>query len=76
MFQGLEYFIRTVPFHWLNSEKLTYREIKDLSFDLEEMLISCQFNANYCIASDFEEYWSIDYGRCYKFNSGKNNKGN
>jgi hypothetical protein len=51
---------------------LNNNQKKKLSFQLEEMLIICQFSNSDCTAQDFEWYYDYLYGNCYKFNSGKN----
>ena len=55
---------RTLPYH----NNLTDSEIKGLSFDISEMLISCEFNTVSCGVEDFVEIWNYHYGRCYQFN--------
>jgi len=44
-------------------------ERKDISHDLNDVLVHCSFNREECNASDFT--WSYDerYGNCYTFNS-------
>ena len=46
---------------------------KQFGFDIKEVLLSCTFNFKLCSADDFEWYFDLMYGNCYKFNSGTNN---
>ena len=46
---------------------------KALGWDMLKVLKSCTFNeANCDINKDFEWYFSVDYGNCFRFNSGSN----
>jgi len=36
------------------------------------MMLSCYFGSKTCSADDFEYFFDISYGNCYRFNSGKN----
>ena len=47
---------------------------KSFGYDLNETLLSCIYNMEICTVDDFEWYYDIVYGNCYKFNSGKFNK--
>ncbi|RNA06734.1 amiloride-sensitive sodium channel subunit [Brachionus plicatilis] len=42
------------------------------SFNIDEMLLNCQFNRFACTKDDFEYFSLAEFGNCYKFNSGKN----
>jgi len=42
---------------------------KKFAFSIEEMLISCRFNGQFCDWSDFEWYFDPFYANCYRFNS-------
>jgi hypothetical protein len=43
---------------------------------LDEFIISCQFGTKDCnLVEDFEHIYNVDYGNCYRFNSGKNING-
>lgn len=55
---------------------LTNEEKKKLGRDLENCLVSCQFNLLVCDPSDF--VWSFDpwFGNCFTFNSGFDSNGN
>lgn len=57
----------------INSLKpnLTDEFRKTLGFDLNETLLSCTYNMAFCSAADFEWYYDLIYGNCYKFNTGK-----
>ena len=41
------------------------------SHTIDEMLVNCRFNNIPCTQDDFEAYYSMGAGNCYKFNSGK-----
>jgi hypothetical protein len=41
------------------------------SHTIDEMLVNCRFNNMPCTQNDFESYYSMGAGNCYKFNSGK-----
>ena len=41
------------------------------SHTIDEMLVNCRFNNIPCTQNDFESYYSLSGGNCYKFNSGK-----
>ena len=67
----------------LIQNKLAYLKstlIRNGSFDktrlglkLEDMILSCYFGSAACSVSDFEHFFDINYGNCYRFNSGHNN---
>ena len=48
---------------------------KKLGYNLSKILISCVFNDEPCRADDFEWYYDLSFGNCYRFNSGRNQKG-
>lgn len=54
---------------------LTFDERKNLSFNLNEMLISCSFNGISCDVRNFSLIQNYDNGNCYTFNSGKDANG-
>lgn len=43
---------------------------RSFGYRLEDMLLSCTYNLNPCTANDFEWYYDINFGNCYKFNGG------
>ncbi len=46
---------------------------KKLGYGLNETIINCNFSWEKCnLTNDFEEYFDNWYGRCIRFNSGKN----
>ena len=48
----------------------TEQQRKALGWDLVQVLNSCTFNGVKCdVQNDFEWYFSVDYGNCYRFNS-------
>lgn len=64
---GINY-IKSVQFKYnlTNSERLS------LNKDISDMLLSCQFNSQNCSYKDFFQLWNSFNGRCFRFNSGKN----
>ena len=43
---------------------------------IKDIIIYCQFSMVKCdLDADFEHYYDINYGNCYRFNSGKNMNG-
>ena len=58
-----------------NDKNLTDEVKKEMSFNIEDMLVYCYFNFKYCNASDFKYFYSSSYGNCYSFNSGFNSNG-
>ena len=42
-----------------------------LSHSLSDILLECNFNGEFCTASDFEWYFDPNFGNCYVFNSAK-----
>lgn len=53
----------------------TSKEYYFYSHNIDEMLINCHFNNERCSREDFEFFYSMGSGSCYKFNSGKFNNG-
>lgn len=47
---------------------------KSFGYEFQDMLLSCNYNMNPCTANDFEWYYDIYFGNCYKFNGGNKNK--
>lgn len=45
---------------------------KTFGYDFKDMLLSCTFNLKNCTENDFDWYYDLYYGNCFKFNSGKN----
>lgn len=41
--------------------------LKQYGFQIDQMLISCQFDLKACTKADFEWFYSFDYGNCYRF---------
>lgn len=66
----LRYFLNTIAI-----ANLTQEEKKKLDPSLDYMLVTCMYNLERCSVDDFEWYYDIMYGNCYKFNSGRNDKG-
>jgi hypothetical protein len=47
---------------------------KNLSLTLDKMILGCYFGSKTCNISDFEYFFDINYGNCYRFNSGINSE--
>ncbi|RNA06509.1 amiloride-sensitive sodium channel subunit delta [Brachionus plicatilis] len=43
--------------------------IRKHGFNIDEMLVNCQFNRFACTKNDFEYFMLAEFGNCYKFNS-------
>ena len=54
-----------------NDKKLTSDTRQQLGYQIEDMIISCQFNYQKCSASDFTYIFHSQYGNCYSFNGDK-----
>ena len=48
---------------------------QSLGLTIEDMLINCQYSGSLCSKDDFVWFYSVLYGNCYVFNSGKNSSG-
>lgn len=46
--------------------------LKSLGMTLQDMMLSCYFGSQPCSFSNFEYYYDLNYGNCYKFNTGLN----
>lgn len=47
----------------------------NLTYSIDEMLISCLYNNRLCDRSKFTEYLSLNHGSCFTFNSKRNETG-
>ena len=59
----------------LLANKSVYNNIelrKSYGLNLNEMFLSCNFGSEPCNISDIEYFFDINFGNCYKFNSGFN----
>lgn len=45
---------------------------RNISYRLEDILLSCSFGLSSCSAADFQWYYDKYYGNCYRFNAGFN----
>ena len=55
---------------------LSNRDKKKLGYSLEDILIECKFDDVFCdLTEDFVWHFDNLYGNCFKFNTGKNSKG-
>jgi hypothetical protein len=55
-----------------NIYNYTDEQRKQISYSMETMLISCNFNGNRCNSSDFDWFPTYEYGSCWTFNSIRN----
>lgn len=67
---GINY-IKSLQF----KSNLTNEQRKSLNTDISDMLMGCQFNSRTCSGKHFIEKWNSIHGRCFQFNSGKNEFG-
>ena len=44
---------------------------RSFSYNLSDMLLSCTYGNYFCNSNDFEWYFDMYHGNCYRFNSGK-----
>ena len=44
---------------------------RKLSFELKDTLLSCTFSGERCDFNNFEWYFDLFYGNCYRFNANK-----
>jgi hypothetical protein len=64
----LQYLSKALLINW----SVTDSQRAMLGFTIDDMLISCRYNNKVCNKSDFEYFYTYQYGNCYKFNSGLN----
>lgn len=50
--------------------------LKELTYDIDELLIDCSFHSKNCVPSDFVSLSNSQYGKCFVFNSGFDARGN
>lgn len=55
---------------------LTSKQVRDLGFDIDYMMLSCLYDNKPCNSSDFVWRYDFDYTNCYTFNSGYDQDGN
>lgn len=55
----------------LYANNLSDSQRRSFGYELKDMLLSCTYNLNRCTADDFDWFYDVFYGNCYKFNSGK-----
>jgi hypothetical protein len=53
------------------TNNITESTFKYFIHTIDEMLVNCRFNNMPCTQNDFEAYYSMGAGNCFKFNSGK-----
>jgi hypothetical protein len=46
--------------------------IRTFGYELKDMMLSCYFGSEPCNDTEFEYFFDINYGNCYKYNSGLN----
>lgn len=49
--------------------------LKKLSFPYEQMFLSCLYNFQPCDRNDWYWFYDLNYGNCFRFNTGKDSKG-
>ncbi|CAF0708691.1 unnamed protein product [Brachionus calyciflorus] len=60
----------------LADKNLTWQQIRQFGFEIDFMLLTCFYNDKPCNASDFVWVYDFDFGNCFTFNSGNDQKGN
>jgi hypothetical protein len=63
----------------LNYGKINYSDFdrKEAGKTLDQIIIKCYLGPNECnLTSDFEYYFDINYGNCFRYNSGKDMNNN
>ena len=61
--------------HAFDDTNYTDENKKKLGFRLEDILLDCIYNENACHSQDFSWFYDINFGNCYKFNSGYDSSG-
>jgi hypothetical protein len=73
-------YVAKVNRHLISSFLRKYvKRLSDLyyfEFYLDQMLISCTFQNENCLTDDFIPVYDFNYGMCWRFNSGRNLRGN
>jgi hypothetical protein len=68
--KNIKYWVKLIS----NYDNLNYDK-KLFGFNLTEFLLNCMFNGNLCdLSQDFEHYYDLNYGNCFRFNSGRNSE--
>ena len=62
-----------VLIQFLNDASLNDSTRKSAGFLIDDMLVSCSFNAITCNSSDFSYFFHQNYGNCYTFNARNDN---
>ena len=55
---------------FINAYNLTNDVQKSLGLSIDQMLISCLYMGNNCTSSDFEWYYDLINGNCFRYNTG------
>ena len=62
--------------NYISNETMSKFNRKLFGQNLKEFLIDCKFANSKCdMELDFEYYYDVNYGNCYRYNSGRNMKG-
>lgn len=52
-----------------SKKNISFETIKNMSFSLDQLLVSCSFKGSTCDAKNFTHFFSYEYGNCYIFNA-------
>ncbi|RNA24440.1 amiloride-sensitive sodium channel subunit gamma-like isoform X4, partial [Brachionus plicatilis] len=75
-FSKLYYTYNFIRFLTASNSKENKQEIlKSFSLPFEKMFVSCLYNLQPCDQDVWEWYYDYYYGNCFRFNTGKNSKG-
>lgn len=59
-------------FSAINAKNLPIEVEKSFGLKMDQMFLSCLYRGVKCLPSDFEWYYDLLYGNCYRFNTGLN----
>lgn len=71
IFDNLLTFLRAYVGLSLSSSAYDDTFRRSIGYNLSDMLLSCSYAGYICNSNDFEWYFDVFFGNCYRFNSGK-----
>ncbi|CAF0803389.1 unnamed protein product [Brachionus calyciflorus] len=66
-------FYKDIDYYFKNQTMYNLKNLSYFGFDIDKMLLNCNFNFKECNSSNFELFLSSTYGFCYQFNADKSN---
>ncbi|CAF1038483.1 unnamed protein product [Brachionus calyciflorus] len=66
LYNNVDYFIKSNTINY-------FKNLSFFGFDIDKMLLNCNFNFQECNSSNFKYFLSTTYGFCYQFNADKSN---